>query len=43
MKAMKKIKTYRDLDIWTKGIELVKKVYVATKKFPKEENYGLTS
>jgi len=38
-----RIKTYRDLDIWKKGIELVKKVYVMTGKFPKEETYGLSS
>ena len=38
-----KIKAYRDLDIWKKGIEFVKKVYVMTGKFPKEEIYGLSS
>ena len=38
-----KIKTYRDLDIWKRGMEFVKKVYVVTEKFPKEEIYGLSS
>ncbi len=42
-KIVKKIKTYRDLNIWKKGIELVKEVYVITGKFPKEETYGLSS
>ena len=35
------IKTYRDLDIWKKGIELVKDTYKSTEKFPKQEMYGL--
>lgn len=30
----KKIKTYRDLNIWKAGIELVKDVYRLTEKFP---------
>ncbi len=38
-----KIKTYRDLDIWKKSIDFVKKVYIITGKFPREEVYGLTS
>lgn len=42
-KMSEKIKTYSDLDIWKKGIEFVKKVYVMTGKFPKEETYGLSS
>lgn len=39
----KKIRTYRDLDIWKKGIETVKDVYRTTGKFPKVETYGLIS
>lgn len=38
-----KIKTYRDLDIWKKGIQLVKDIYKLTEKFPKHEVYGLVS
>jgi four helix bundle protein len=38
-----KIKTYRDLEIWKKGIELVKDIYAITNEFPKNEIYGLTS
>jgi len=40
---MEKIKTYRDLDIWKKSMELVQKVYQYTEKFPKTEVYSLTS
>ena len=40
---MDKIKSYTDLLVWQKSMELVKKVYVITKTFPKEEIYGLTS
>ena len=39
----RKIKTYRDLDIWKKGIEVVKDVYKSTEKLPKQEVYGLIS
>ncbi len=37
------IKSYKDLDVWKKSIELVKQVYSLTQGFPKEEIYGLTS
>jgi four helix bundle protein len=37
------IETYRDLEIWKKGIELVKSIYKLTEKFPKQETYGLIS
>ena len=33
--------SYKDLDIWKKGIEIVDAVYLVTKKFPKEETFGL--
>ena len=38
-----KIRTFRDLRVWQKGITLVKEIYKITKDFPKEEQYGLTS
>jgi len=38
-----KIRTFRDLKVWQKGIELVKEVYKITSNFPKEEQYGLVS
>ena len=37
------IKRYRDLDIWKKGVELVKGIYKLTGKFPQQEIYGLVS
>jgi four helix bundle protein len=39
----KDIKSFRDLHIWDKGIELVKNIYKGTQNFPKQEIYGLTS
>jgi four helix bundle protein len=37
------IKSHRDLIVWQKSMDLVVVVYHATKSFPKEELYGLTS
>jgi four helix bundle protein len=37
------IRNYRDLIVWQKSMDLVESVYIATRKFPKEELYGLTS
>jgi len=37
------MKTYRDLIVWQKSMELVAEVYQITKIFPREETYGLTS
>jgi len=38
-----KIRTYRDLDIWKAGVQLVKDIYKLTEQFPKQEMYGLVS
>ncbi len=38
-----KVKDYKDLKVWQKGIEIVDMVYELTAKFPKEELYGLTT
>ncbi len=38
-----KVKSYTELLVWQKSIELVKLVYALTKDFPKREIYGLTS
>ena len=38
-----KIKSYKDLNIWKRSIEVVEDIYKITKKFPQEEIYGLTS
>ncbi len=37
------MKSYKDLDVWKKSVSLVTDVYLATKEFPREELYGLTS
>ena len=37
-----KIKTYRDLIVWSKSIDFVTMVYELTRKYPKDELYGLT-
>jgi len=37
------MKTYKDLVVWQKSIELVIAVYELTDKFSKQEIYGLTS
>ena len=40
---MNTIKSYRDLEVWKKSIELVEQIYLASKNFPREERFGLTS
>ena len=37
------MKSYRDLLVWQKAMSLVTEVYKATRLFPKEEVYALTS
>ena len=38
-----KIKNFRDLDLWKKGIEIVKGVYETVDAFPRKELYALAS
>jgi len=38
-----KVKNFRDLIAWQKALDLVEETYKASKSFPKEELYGLTS
>jgi len=38
-----KIRTYRDLVAWQKGIDLCELIYRASAAFPSHELYGLTS
>ena len=38
-----KIKSYKDLVVWQKGIELVKEIYLLTGPFPSGEKFGLSS
>jgi len=37
------ILTYRDLDVWKQGMELVEECYKLTAGFPRSERFGLTS
>lgn len=37
------LKSYKELEIWKKGINLVKLIYNICIKFPKDETFGLTS
>ncbi|MBD2392808.1 four helix bundle protein [Cyanobacterium aponinum FACHB-4101] len=38
---MSEIKDFKDLIIWQKGMEIAEQCYFVTKKFPKEELYGM--
>ena len=38
-----KIRDYKDLLVWQKGIALAKEVYAVTSRFPSEEKFGLIS
>lgn len=40
---MVKTQSFQDLFVWQKAHQLTLKIYSATKSFPKEEVYGLTS
>src|SRR5438445_13144930 len=37
------MKSFRDLRVWQKALDLVEKVYLVTQKSPREETYGLLS
>jgi four helix bundle protein len=39
----KTMSKYQNLDVWKTSMQLVKEVYLLTKKYPKEELYALTS
>ena len=40
---MRSIRSYRDLMVWQKSIDLTVRTYELTRRFPAEERYGLTS
>ncbi|MBI2918964.1 MAG: four helix bundle protein [Chloroflexi bacterium] len=40
---MNTLKSYRDLEVWKKSIDLAELVYRLSAKFPAEERFGLTS
>ena len=37
------VESYRDLNVWQLGIELVQDIYMITQAFPKSEVYGIVS
>jgi len=43
IETRKPAKTFKELIVWQKAHQLVLNVYKATKGFPREEMYGLTS
>jgi four helix bundle protein len=40
---MAKVRTFRDLVAWQKGMTLAKAIYMATRQMPTDERYGVTS
>jgi len=43
MRAMSKIRTFRDLRVWQCGMDLARLVYAETASMPDAERFGLTS
>ena len=39
----KKIESYRDLDVWKKGVRFSLEIYKVTSSFPSAELYGITN
>ena len=37
------IQSYQELEVWQRGMELAEKIYLLTKAFPVQEQYGMTS
>lgn len=40
---MDRIDSYRDLIVWQRGMKVAEGVYLLTRQFPREEQFGLTS
>lgn len=40
---MSTVKSFEELTIWKEAREFTNRIYALTKRFPKEELYGLTS
>jgi len=40
---MSTVKSFEELTIWQESRELTNRIYILSKRFPKEELYGLTS
>ncbi|HEX9988767.1 MAG TPA: four helix bundle protein [Chloroflexia bacterium] len=43
MEEGKKVKNYKDLDVWVKSMDLAEMIYANTRNWPREETYGLTN
>jgi hypothetical protein len=41
-RRIKMLKNYKDLNVWQKSYKLCLHIYKVTKRFPKDEMYGLT-
>ena len=41
--SQKPIRDYKDLHVWQKAMELAKRIYLLTGRFPPEEKFGLVS
>ena len=37
------VQSYRDLKVWQVAMNLAEECYLATRQFPREEQFGLTS
>ena len=40
---MEKSRNFKDLIVWQKSMSLITQIYNITRKFPKDEIYGLSS
>jgi four helix bundle protein len=43
MDEQRPVRSYRELKVWEKAMDLVEAVYTVTRNWPREELYGLTS
>ena len=43
MAEKKKIESYKDLEVWKKGVRFAIEIYQVTKDFPGHEQFGLTN
>jgi len=41
--SRKKIESYKDLEVWKKGVRFSIEIYKITEGFPKKEQFGLTN
>ena len=42
-KPSRPIRSYRDLDVWRDGVDLVRDIYRLTQDWPRAEQFGLTA